>query len=103
MTASVLTAVGLADLVGGSLEDYCRLASTLPRDQSRRAEMRRSLRERMLASPLCDGATFTRDLEAAYRQMWGRSCERRYWEEGKLVGVGDAPLNRETPGAPAAC
>jgi len=32
--------------------------------------LRRSLRERMQASPLTDEVRFTRGLEGVYRQMW---------------------------------
>jgi hypothetical protein len=36
----------------------------------RLAEMRGRLRERMLKSPLMDGARAARDVEEAYRSMW---------------------------------
>ena len=36
----------------------------------RLAELRATLRERMLKSPLMDGARAARDVEAAYRSMW---------------------------------
>jgi len=32
------------------------------------------LRQRMLDSPLMDGPSFARDIEAAYRQMWRTWC-----------------------------
>jgi protein O-GlcNAc transferase len=37
-------------------------------------QLRQSLRERLAASPLCDAAGYTRDLEAAYREMWEKYC-----------------------------
>ena len=40
------------------------------------APLRGTLRERLEASPLCDGPGFTRGLEAAYRDMWRGWCER---------------------------
>jgi predicted O-linked N-acetylglucosamine transferase (SPINDLY family) len=76
MVASVLTGLGLADLIAASPEEYLRLARALARDETRRAELRQTLRERMLASPLCDGVTFTRGLEDTYRHLWRRWCQR---------------------------
>jgi protein O-GlcNAc transferase len=76
MTASVLTCLGLEDLVAETPAEYRRLAEEAANDGSRRAALRRALRERMRGSPLCDGAAFTRGLEMAYRDMWRRWCER---------------------------
>ena len=36
----------------------------------RRQDLRRSLRSRMMLSPLCNGEQHAADLEAAYRDMW---------------------------------
>ena len=72
--ASFLTRVGLPELVGGDLDQYVDLAVGLAADAGRRAELRRTLRPRMAASPLCDAAAFTRQLEAVYRAMWRRWC-----------------------------
>jgi protein O-GlcNAc transferase len=38
------------------------------------AQLRRSLRDRMTASPLMDEVRFARSLEQIYRQMWRRWC-----------------------------
>lgn len=67
--ASLLTRVGLEDLIAEDAEDYIRRAAALAVDHERRAELRRTLRSKMAASPLCDGPAFTRGLEAAYRRM----------------------------------
>ena len=37
--------------------------------------LRRDLRIIMAESPLCDAAGFTCDVEAVYREMWGRWCQ----------------------------
>jgi predicted O-linked N-acetylglucosamine transferase (SPINDLY family) len=66
MTASVLACLGLEDLVARTPEEYVRTAAALAADPGRRARLRDTLRSRMLASPLCDGAAFTRGLEDAY-------------------------------------
>jgi predicted O-linked N-acetylglucosamine transferase (SPINDLY family) len=36
------------------------------------AELRRTLRERTLASPLCDAPAFVRRLEGVYHRLWDR-------------------------------
>jgi len=38
--------------------------------------LRAGLRQQLAASPLLDAVGFTRDLEAAYRAMWGAWCMR---------------------------
>jgi hypothetical protein len=43
----------------------------------RKVKLRAGVRERMEHSPLCDAKTFTRDLEAAYREMWRTWCGRQ--------------------------
>ncbi|MGH6940580.1 tetratricopeptide repeat protein [Hypericibacter sp.] len=76
-TASHLTGVGLAELIGSDADGYVELAHSLAMDLPRLAELRRGLRARMAASPVCDGNEFARDLEAAYRGIWRRWCERQ--------------------------
>jgi len=72
--ASLLSQAGLADLIAGSVEDYVDTAAALAADPARLAGLRRSLRPRMAASPLCDAAAFARNVETAYRTMWQRWC-----------------------------
>lgn len=72
--ASALRAVGLDELVADSVEQYVEIAAGLAREPVRLAALRAGLRSRVAASPLADTRAFTRDLEAAYRQMWRRWC-----------------------------
>jgi predicted O-linked N-acetylglucosamine transferase (SPINDLY family) len=72
MVASVLTRLGLTDLVARTPEGFVVRAVELANDPDRLACLRAGLREQMRASPLCDGPTFTRHLEAAYRELWRR-------------------------------
>ena len=71
--ASLLTAVGRNDLVATSQTQYVQTAVALANDRSRLSELRATMRDRMRASPLIDAAGFTRNLEAAYREMWRSS------------------------------
>ena len=72
--ASILTRVGLADLVTGSTAAYVEKAVALANDLDRLSTLRGELRGRLERSPLCDAPGFTRDIEAAYREMWCRAC-----------------------------
>ncbi len=72
--ASGLVSVGLEELVAGSREEYVDVAAGLAGDRARLKTLRAELRERMRRSPILDAATFTRNLETAYREMWSRWC-----------------------------
>jgi len=72
--ASTVTHAGLADLVVTSDDDYVEKAVSLAGDRVRLAELRRTMRARMLASPICDGARLARAVEGAYREMWVAWC-----------------------------
>ena len=52
-----------------------RRAAAFARDKARLADLRRTLRARLRASPLMDEARFARDMEALYRGMWRKWCE----------------------------
>jgi predicted O-linked N-acetylglucosamine transferase (SPINDLY family) len=74
--ASLLTQVGLMDWIAGSPEEYLEIAASLAQDPAKLKDMRQTLRPRLLSSPLCDARVFACKLEAAYRDMWKRWCER---------------------------
>jgi predicted O-linked N-acetylglucosamine transferase (SPINDLY family) len=71
---SGLMALGLEELIARSVEQYVAIAAGLATDLNRLAELRRTLRERMAASPLLDHRSFTRNLEIEYRRMWATWC-----------------------------
>jgi predicted O-linked N-acetylglucosamine transferase (SPINDLY family) len=76
-TLGFLAQLGLDDLAADTEDGYVRIAAALAADPRRRAELRESLRGRMVASPLTDAKAFTPGLERAYREMWRRWCEGR--------------------------
>jgi predicted O-linked N-acetylglucosamine transferase (SPINDLY family) len=67
---SILSNVGLPELVARLKGQYIQIAADLARDLPRLSGLRNSLRPRMLGSPLMDAADFARQIERAYRQMW---------------------------------
>ncbi len=71
---SILNNVGLADLVARVSAEYVRLAVQLAGDLPRLGELRRTMRDRLIASPLMDAPRFARNVEAAYRDAWRRWC-----------------------------
>jgi protein O-GlcNAc transferase len=69
MGLSILKTLGLNDWIAESARDYVRIAVGLSGDHRLLAEYRTMLRPRLFNSPICDGAGFTRGLEAAYRAI----------------------------------
>jgi protein O-GlcNAc transferase len=74
---SILTNIGLPDLIADSEEHYVSIAAALARDLPRLAHLRRTLRHRMQTSPLMDAPRFAKDFESALRQMWRDWCSSR--------------------------
>jgi predicted O-linked N-acetylglucosamine transferase (SPINDLY family) len=75
MVASVLECLGLGSLVAETPAEFVAKAAGLAAEAERLAALRESMRER-LRPALCDGAGFTRRLEATYRDLWRRRAGR---------------------------
>jgi protein O-GlcNAc transferase len=67
---SLLTAVGLPELVTHSLADYEALGLRLARSPGELAVLRNRLAGNRKAAPLFDTPRFVRNIEAAYETMW---------------------------------
>jgi predicted O-linked N-acetylglucosamine transferase (SPINDLY family) len=65
-----IRAVGLEELVARDLSDYTDRASALAGDLPRLAALRVGLRQRMAASPLCDGKRFAANLVSVLHDVW---------------------------------
>ena len=74
---SLLTNIGLPQLVAQSRDEYVRIAVDLAGDIPRLADLRAGMRDRMRASPLMDADTFASDVETACRTMWRTWCQSR--------------------------
>jgi predicted O-linked N-acetylglucosamine transferase (SPINDLY family) len=75
--ASVLHQVGLDDLVATDRASYVSIAAALARDPARLQELRSGLRDRIVASPLCDASAYARTFDAALRRLWTDRCRRK--------------------------
>jgi predicted O-linked N-acetylglucosamine transferase (SPINDLY family) len=71
---SMMTALGLPDLVAENPAQFVQLAVELANDRARLTDLRANLRERLAQSPLMDASRFARNIEHAYRTLWQHWC-----------------------------
>lgn len=74
MGTSFLSVLGLHDLIAATPDEYVARAVAAVSDLPRLARVRAGLRNRTEVSPLANGETYCRAVEAAYRDMWRRWC-----------------------------
>jgi predicted O-linked N-acetylglucosamine transferase (SPINDLY family) len=72
VSASILTAAQLPELITSTLKDYEALALRLAGDAAALAGIRAKLAGIRSTAPLFDGARFVAVLERAYQTMWQR-------------------------------
>jgi protein O-GlcNAc transferase len=72
---SLLSNVGLPDLVATTFDEYFSIAIDLAKDSKRLQSLRKNLRDMMKYSPLCDAKRFTINSERCYRKMWETWCQ----------------------------
>jgi protein O-GlcNAc transferase len=73
---TILSTIGLPELVADSAERYVEIAADLARDRDRLATLKSDLPARIRRSAIMDEARFVADLEDLYRRMWRDWCER---------------------------
>ena len=66
---SILSRLGLQELIGSGVKEYVAIASNLGSNPAFLSTPRKNLRENVLRSPLCDAVAFTGALENAYKDM----------------------------------
>jgi len=71
---SLFSAVGLPQLAVRSPDEFVRIASSLVSDRAALASLRKSLRARLLSSPLCDAASHAGRFGAELRGIWRAAC-----------------------------
>ena len=76
MGASFMTAAGLDDWVASNDAEYVQVAVRMAADRQVLLQLKQGLRERLLAAPGWNIDQYTRDFEAALRQMWSAHCKK---------------------------
>ena len=71
VSSSILSAMGLPELITHSLEEYEGLAVRLAHNPVDLQEIRQRIAKNRLIAPLFDTPRFVRNLETAYKEMWG--------------------------------
>ena len=71
---SLLSTVGLPELIADTADEYVAIAAALATDLPRLRLMRAGLRKRMRDSPLSDAPRFVSNLERLYRDAWNTWC-----------------------------
>ena len=74
VAASLLTAIGLSELIAETPRDYEELAVSLAGDPTRLAALKQRLAECRLTAPLFNTALYTRHLESAFQAMHAHHC-----------------------------
>ncbi len=72
--ASIVAAVGLGDWIAEDDEGYIEIARRFASQPEYLAKLRAELPARIAASPAGNVETYTRELEAGYRQFWRDYC-----------------------------
>lgn len=73
VSASLLKAAGLPELIAPSLDIYETKIRELLKDEDKRDSIRQHLQQGREKLPLFDSQTFVKDLEAAYTQAWNET------------------------------
>lgn len=75
MASSLLTCLNMTDWIAETPAEFVERAVAHSGDFYRLAGLRGELRDHMRNSALCDGPSFARKMETAYRWMWQRWCK----------------------------
>lgn len=75
--SGILRTIGEDSLVATSVEDYIARAVDFAENPEKLSALRGRIHEGFMATGMTDPVGLTRDVEAAFRDMWGRWCDRR--------------------------
>lgn len=75
-TFSLLSHAGLTELVAGDIDAYVELATSLAGDLPRLAELRSTIRPKLVASSVCNLDRFMSEFTFALRDIWRTYCDQ---------------------------
>lgn len=84
VSASILSIIGLDDLVAATGDEYVAKAVAIACDVHFRQKLRHELRGMISNSLLGDGSAFTKNLECTYRSIWTEWCNSRFQNSQEL-------------------
>jgi predicted O-linked N-acetylglucosamine transferase (SPINDLY family) len=73
--ASILSRVGLGELIAESEQQYVQIGMELARNPERLEKLRAEMRSRMCNTELCNGELFARNIEHTYQKIWRNWCQ----------------------------
>jgi predicted O-linked N-acetylglucosamine transferase (SPINDLY family) len=77
MGESLLHNAGLAAWIADTPDDYVEKAVAFASDLAGLSYLCESLRNQLIASPICDAPRFAINLEDAFREMWIEWCAKK--------------------------
>ena len=88
LCASILSHVGLDDLVAKDTAEFGKIAAKLSADRPRRVKLRNTLRESVRNGPLGDASGMAENMAMRIREAWTEYCEGRGPFEKKTTTTG---------------
>ncbi len=76
-SVSLLSLVGVPELIAKTPEEYVFKAVALAKNPQRLTQYRQQLRSGMQQSPIMQSLPFTRQVETSYRMIWHRLCQNQ--------------------------
>lgn len=80
---SILKNIGMEECIAFNADDYVRKAAALANHPQKLASLQRSLRARMLKSPLMDARRFVSNVERAYLSIWNNMQDEKRLHKSK--------------------
>jgi len=75
MVGSILKTLGMQNWIANTQTDYLKKAIYWSNNREQLAELRTSIRLKLLNSPVCDAVSFTKKIEMTFRQLWMKWCQ----------------------------